>query len=112
MENIDKQILLGGLKDGVRSPKDYQQGSRVYNSEGIANTLLNKSSTDFLFSKDKMNEEIKYYACASRGRDPTFNNKWIQQLEINFTGFSNTITGVAKDNYILEVLNYKDKKRF
>ena len=53
MENIDKQILLGGLKAGVRSPKDYQQGSRVYSSEGIANTLLNKSSTDFYLVKIK-----------------------------------------------------------
>lgn len=52
-----------------------------------------------------MNEKIKYYACASRGRDPNGRNEWIQQLEINFTGFSNTITGVTKDNYILEIHN-------
>ena len=50
-----------------------------------------------------INKKIKYYSCASRGRDHNLSGRWIQQLEINYTGFSNTITGVAKDNYILEI---------
>lgn len=55
-------------------------------------------------------EEIKYYACASRGRDPnnpsdrsSGNPNLEQRLEINWSGYSNTITSVAKDSYVLEV---------
>ena len=59
-----------------------------------------------------MNEEtiIKYYVIASRGRDPenpsdrsAKNPNLIQVPEINKTGSTNTITSVAKDNWILEI---------
>lgn len=57
-----------------------------------------------------MKEKIKYFACASRGRDPTNpsdrssgNPNLVQRLEVNKSGYSNTITSVAKDCYILEV---------
>lgn len=53
---------------------------------------------------------IKYYCCASRGRDPDNTNdrspgnpNLVQRLEINWTGFCNTITSVAKDAYVLEI---------
>ena len=60
-----------------------------------------------------MNKEyIKYYIVASRGRDPdnpsdrsSGNPNLEQRLEINTTGFSNTITSVAKDNWLLEVID-------
>lgn len=55
-------------------------------------------------------QEIKYFICASRGRDPdcpsdrsSGNPNLVQRLEINWTGYSNTITSVAKDNYVLEL---------
>lgn len=57
-------------------------------------------------------ERIKYYCCASRGRDPdnpsdrnSGNPNLVQRLEINWTGICNTITSVAKDAYVLEMYN-------
>ena len=53
-----------------------------------------------------MNEEIKYYSCASRGRDldtPIMGEVRSQNLEINWSGFSNSITTVSKDCYVLEI---------
>jgi len=53
---------------------------------------------------------IKYYSCASRGRDPenpndrsAGNPNLEQRLEINWTGFCNTISTVAKDSWVLEI---------
>lgn len=52
---------------------------------------------------------IKYYSCASRGRDPDNPSdrragiNLVQRLEINLTEISNNITSVAKDSYVLEV---------
>lgn len=54
--------------------------------------------------------ETQYYCAASRGRDPnnpgdrtTGNPNLEQRLEINWSGRTNTITSVAKDNYIIEI---------
>lgn len=53
---------------------------------------------------------IKYYIAASRGRDPdnpsdrsSGNPNLVQRLEINKSGITNTITSVAKDNWVLEI---------
>ena len=54
-------------------------------------------------------QKIKYYSVASRGRDPIDpkNRKagsyWVQKLEVNITGFSNSITSVSKDAWVLEI---------
>jgi hypothetical protein len=51
----------------------------------------------------------KYYVAASRGRDPDNPSDrragihTEQRLEINWNQMTNTITSVAKDNYVLEV---------
>lgn len=59
-----------------------------------------------------MNDKnIKYIIVASRGRDlENPKNKlwregvqWVQQLEVNDTGFTNSITHVSKDNWVLEM---------
>ena len=58
---------------------------------------------------EKNVEKTLYYACASRGRDPSnpSNRKkgcnLEQRLEINFTGYANCITSVAKDCYVIEI---------
>lgn len=64
-----------------------------------------------LLLKNMKNKNIKYYIVASRGRDPenpsdrsSGNPNLVQRLEANKTGFSNTITSVAKDNWVLEVV--------
>ena len=56
--------------------------------------------------------KIEYYSCASRGRDPnnpsdrsTGNPNLEQRLEVNWSGFANTITSVTKDCYVLEIFN-------
>ena len=58
-------------------------------------------------------ENIEYYCCGSRGRDPdnpsdrtSGNPHLVQRLEINWSVYCNTITSVAKDYYILEI-NYE-----
>lgn len=60
----------------------------------------------------KKKENVNYYACASRGRDPdnpsdrsSGNPNLVQRLEINWSGFSNCISSVSKDSYILEIYN-------
>ena len=49
------------------------------------------------------NISIDVYSCAFRGRYP-YGIKTVQILEINKTGFSNSITSVAKDSLILEIV--------
>lgn len=50
-----------------------------------------------------------YYIVASRGRNPTKPTSresglpTVQRLELNKWGGTNTITSVAKDNYVLEI---------
>ena len=53
---------------------------------------------------------IKYTIVASRGRNPDnpserakSNGTYRQRLEPNVGGVTNTITGVQKDNYVLEI---------
>ena len=60
--------------------------------------------------KHMKKENIKYYIVASRGRDPdnpsdrsSGNPNLVQRLEINKSGITNTITSVAKDNWVLEI---------
>ena len=55
-------------------------------------------------------KKIKYYSCASRGRDPenpsdrsAGNPNLEQRLEVNWSGYSNNITSVAKDAWVLEI---------
>lgn len=55
-------------------------------------------------------KEIRYYCAASRGRDPqnpsdrtSGNPNLEQRLEINWSGYANTITSVSKDCMILEI---------
>ena len=62
----------------------------------------------------KTKKNIKCYIVASRGRDPdnpsdrsSGNPNLEQRLEINWSGCSNTISTVCKDNYVLEI--YEDK---
>lgn len=53
--------------------------------------------------------------CASRGRNPEnpsdckYDAQYEQRLEINYSGASNTITTVQKDNYVLET-NFRIRK--
>ena len=53
---------------------------------------------------------MKFVIVASRGRNPDnpsergkSNGKYRQRIEPNWGGVTNTLTGVQKDNYVLEV---------
>lgn len=48
---------------------------------------------------------MRYEIAASRGR--WIDNKWTQQYEINCERISNTLTGVFKDNLLLEIYDIR-----
>ena len=89
----------------------------VYDSDYIAPTLNTCGGgyrEPMIIEKDKKTfdktEEIRYYIVASRGRDPddpsdrsSGNPNLEQRLEINWSSCTNTITSVAKDNWLLEM---------
>lgn len=79
-----KCVRVGGLYD---KPGEKHQAGSVYDPNGISATLSTMQGGN--------QEPI---IVASRGRGE--NNE--QQLEPNFTGTSNTITSVQKDNYVAE----------
>ena len=58
---------------------------------------------------------MKYIVVASRGRNPEnpsergcSNGRYRQRLEPNTGGVTNTLTGVQKDNYILEIYEVRE----
>ena len=48
---------------------------------------------------------MRYEIVASRGR--WIDNKWTQQYEFNCERISNTLTGVFKDNLLLEIYDIR-----
>ena len=52
---------------------------------------------------------IKYVVVASRGRSPSnmtnnvADHKTVQNMELNMSGTTNTLTSVQKDNWIIEI---------
>lgn len=83
-QSTDKCVRVGGLYDKEKSR--HQAGS-VYDPNGVCATLSTMQGGN--------QEPI---IVASRGRGE--NNE--QQLEPNFTGTTNTLTSVQKDNYVAE----------
>lgn len=68
--------------------------NRVYDKEGLAPTLTCQTGNHL----PQISIDLPAIA-ASRGRKK--DNKYIQQLEFNQNGISNTITSVQKDNYLI-----------
>lgn len=59
---------------------------------------------------------MKYEIVASRGRNPDnpsergrSNGKYRQRLELNHNGVCNTLTGVLKDNYVLQIYEVRNE---
>jgi len=108
-----KLEFIGGLKEGKKwlddgkdNSRNFSQGSRVYDSRGLATTLTaqgvgGKGGYSGLYKVPEPK------IAASRGRNPenssdrTKGAPTEQRLEINQNGTSNTITTVQKDNYVL-----------
>lgn len=82
---IDKSVRVGGLFDKVGTK--HQAGS-IYDKAGMSPAITT--------SQGGWRQPL---VVASRGRYDT-DGKICQNLEINKTGFSNTITSVQKDNYL------------
>lgn len=98
----DKLIFLGGisdnlwLDDGKLLSRHYKQGYRVYDPNGIANSItsngggLGGSSGLYLMK-----------SCAIRGRYGE-DDKTQQTLEVRTDSVANCITSVQKDSMIIE----------
>lgn len=96
-------IKVGQLDSG------FDQSGRVYSTEGIAPTVMSnshgKTSGGYTSPKVLVDEP---FIVTSRGRNPenpsdrATGSSTEQRLEANVSGTTNTITTVAKDNYVME----------
>ena len=109
IENDSNKLqILGGIGDKKWGENSYPQGYSVYSIDGIACTqTANGGGLGSNTGLYKINNS-EPLICASRGRNPenpsdrTAGIHLEQRLEINYSGTSNTITTVQKDNYVLE----------
>ena len=87
----------------------HEQSGRVYSTNGISPTVMSNShgNTSGGYTAPKV---VDPFVVASRGRNPenpsdrTRGIHLEQRLEPNFSGCSNTLTTVQKDNYVAEPL--------
>ena len=102
----EPQIIKAGQLEG-----SFDQSGRVYDPEGIAPTIMSNShgKTSGGYTSPKIIvEEPEPFIVASRGRNPenpsdrTVGAPTVQRLEPNFSGCTNTLTSVQKDNYVCE----------
>lgn len=116
----------------------FDQMKRVYNPEGISPTLTTMGGgnrepkiIDYIYNNREPREYEEYSStfragraglkvaepviAASRGRNPenpsdrTVGAPTVQRLEFQTEGVSNTITTVAKDNYVVEPITTRGK---
>lgn len=104
----NKLQILGGIGDKKWGENSYPQGRRVYSIDGVACTqTANGGGLGSNTGLYKINNS-EPLICASRGRNPenpsdrTAGIHLEQRLEINYSGTSNTITTVQKDNYLFQ----------
>lgn len=102
---IEPNIIKVGQLDS-----SFDQSGRVYSVEGIAPTVMSNShgKTSGGYTSPKILVDEEPFIVASRGRNPenssdrTTGSPTEQRLEANTSGTTNTITTVAKDNYVME----------
>lgn len=89
---IEPEIFQTHMLNKVtrKNPSD----NRVYDKEGISPTLTTQTG----YKIPQITIGLPSIA-ASRGR--LTDGKFVQQLELNTSGLSNTITSVQKDNYLI-----------
>ncbi len=91
----------------------HEQSGRVYSADGISPTIMSNShgKTEGGYTSPKV---VDPFIVASRGRNPenpsdrTAGIPTEQRLEPNFSGCSNTLTTVQKDNYVAEPVIIED----
>ena len=92
--------------------RDNPNQGRVYDVNGIAPTLTKMDGGN----REPMVIEQEPFIVASRGRNPenpsdrTTGAPTEQRLEPNFSGCTNTLTSVAKDNYVAEPIVCEERK--
>ena len=92
------------IKVGQASSEGSQSGM-VYSTDGIAPTLIAGCHG---YAMGNILEEVEPFIVASRGRNPenpsdrTVGVHTEQRLEPNFSGCTNCLTSVGKDNYVCE----------
>lgn len=86
-----------------------RQNGAVYDMGGVSPTLSCGQHSG-VEPKIMVFEEIRYYSCASRGRNPDnpsersrSNGMYRQRIEVNVRGWSNTITTAQKDYLMIEI---------
>ena len=108
----EPQIIKAGQLEG-----SFDQSGRVYDPDGIAPTIMSNShgKTSGGYTSPKIIvEEPEPFIVASRGRNPenpsdrTSGTHTEQRLEPNFSGCTNTLTSVQKDNYVCEPIVEKN----
>lgn len=106
LENMNPK-LLGGIGEKW-GDKQYRQGNRVYDANGVAMALTaqplgNNGGNSYMYLTEEKS------IVAMRGRNPenpsdrTVGAPTEQRLEPNSQGMCNTITSVQKDNLVMEV---------
>ena len=106
---INEAKRLGGIFDS--EGKTHQAGS-VWDREALSPTI------DTMQGGYRQPLVIDPFICASRGRKPenpsdrTTGIPLEQRMEANFSGCSNTLTTVQKDNYVAEPLAYDEQNRY
>ena len=92
----NKPILVGGIGK-MNFGKQFRQGNRVYDSNGIAMCLLSQP-----IGNCGGNSYLYAIGAAMRGRYD-FNGSISQNLEMNGEEVSNTITTVGKDSLVVVI---------
>lgn len=97
---FDESIITFEERLGV-----FEKSNRCYLENGISPTITCGQNEKIIVS-EKSN--VEPFIVASRGRNPenpsdrTISSHTEQRLEANMNGTTNTITTVAKDNYVIE----------
>lgn len=110
LENMNPK-LLGGIGEKW-GDKQYRQGNRVYDANGVAMALTaqplgNNGGNSYMYLTEEKS------IVAMRGRNPnnpsdrTVGCPTEQRLEPNNKGTCNTITNVQKDNLVMETVKIK-----
>lgn len=92
--------------------RDNPNQGRVYDKEGIAPALTTMGGGN----REPFIIEEEPFIVASRGRNPenpsdrTTGSPTEQRLEPNFSGCTNTLTSVQKDNYVAEPIVCEERK--
>lgn len=103
-----------GTVTAIAEPKIIQKfgdrGTSQYSIRDYAHTIPTNPMSD----RGQMVIELDPFIVASRGRNPenpsdrTTGSPTEQRLEPNFSGCTNTLTSVQKDNYVAEPIIYDD----